>query len=85
MDFLIHIEYTHLRQSDLAIPMKPEITHIFFYLTKDGLIQKPTNSEFTTELKLMVSKLILTSLTSTSHEKAVIDFLVYASKVPIKK
>lgn len=61
MNFLIHIEYTHLRQSDLVIPMKFEITHIFFYLTKDGLTQKPTNSEFTTELKSMVSKLILTS------------------------
>ena len=86
MKFLRYIDYARLRQFDLELFMESEITPIYFYLTKDGLIRKPNKSEFTTELKTMVSKPIPTSLPSTNHQRAIIiDFMAYARKVPIKK
>ena len=84
--FLRHIDYARLRQFDLELLMESEITPISFYLTKDGLIRKPNKSEFTKELKTVLSKPIPTSLPSTNHQRAIIiNFMAYARKVPIKK
>ena len=57
-----------------------------FYLTKGGLIQKPNKSKLILELTSMITKNILMHLPPTNHHRnAIINFMAYARKVPIKK
>ena len=63
-----------------------EISPTCFYLTKRGLIGNPSKSELTTELKSMITKNIPTCLLPTNHHRnVIIDLMIYARKVPIKK
>ena len=83
--FLRHIDYAHLQDFDLKILMGYEISPTCFYLTKGGLIRKP-KSELVTELESMISKNIPMHLLPTNyHGNAIIYFMAYARKEPIKK
>ena len=83
--FLHHIDYARFRDLDLKILIGYEISPTCFYLTKGGLIRKP-KSELITEVESMITKNIPMYLLSTNyHGNAIIDFMAYARKVPIKK
>ena len=65
-----------MQDFDLKIIMGYEISPTCIYLTKRGLIQKPSKSELITELKSIITKIIPTHL--QDHQRnVIIDFMAY--------
>ena len=60
VNFLRGIDHARLQDFGLRILMGYKISPTCFYLTRGGLIQKPSKSELITELKSMITKNIPT-------------------------
>ena len=84
--FLRMIDYSRLCNLDIANLLKHETVSTSFYLTKDGKLQKSPKTELARELKNLLEKPCPTEIPySDLKSVVVIDFMVYAQKIPTKK
>ena len=81
MQFLRFIDIARERGYNIAELLSYELCPVSFYLTKDGFLKKPTKSLLNRELR---SNLTALTLIIQEFNMAVIEFMAFARKVPIK-
>ena len=80
------IDYSRVRNLDIADLLKHEIVSTSFYLNKDGELRKSPKSELARELKNLLEKPCPIEIRDSDLKSVVvIDFMAYARKIPTKK
>ena len=80
------IDYSRVRNLDIADLLKHEIVSTSFYLNKDGELRKSPKSELARELKNLLEKPCPIEIHDSDLKSVVvIDFMAYARKIPTKK
>ena len=80
------INYSRLRNLDIANFLKHEIVSTSFYLTKDGELRKSPKSKLVRELKNLLEKPCPVEIPDSDLKSVVvIDFMAYAWKISTRK
>ena len=85
IEFMQHIDIARMRNYDISYLLQHEITPTSFFLTKDGMLRKSQKSELTSEIKKLLPEIPKMVVTNEFESAAVINFMAYSRKVPIKK
>ena len=80
------INYSRLRNLDIADLLKHEIVLTSFYLTMDGELQKSPKAKLARELKNLLEKPFPVEIPDSDLKSVVVvNFMAYARKIPTKK